>query len=189
MNIKSFKSGEKNMLFFLANSTFSGCWIKGYVSNLSLKHFQTLLQWICDLDVKYTDSVSKVSNIDTPAWATVSTVRVTVAHDSQVTLVLSQASDNQCNCTMTPIEDYKDSLSCWQPPYYIDFVILVIAVYIFFCLRALLTFCLHISFIFFRDCRSHFCWYSMLDTDVLPLISNSGVFLFILKLSVWCGFL
>ena len=71
----------------------------------------------------------EVLSIDTSAWATMSTVLATVQRDSQVTLALSEASDNQWPCTMTPMEDYEDSLSLCRAAYCIDFVILVIGLY------------------------------------------------------------
>lgn len=73
--------------------------------------------------------MSEVSSIDAPAWATMSTVLATVQRNRQVTMLLSEASDNQWPRTMTPMEDYKDSLSLCLSAYCIDFVILVIGLY------------------------------------------------------------
>lgn len=106
--------------------------MKGNTSQFSVlqeRNQQTICQWLCVLSVSVKDSGSmcEVSSIDTPAWATVCTVQVTVQHDSQVTLALSEASDNQWLRTMTPMEDYEDSLSLCRSAYCIDFVILVIA--------------------------------------------------------------
>ena len=67
--------------------------------------------WFCVVNIKDSDSMCEVSSIDTSAWATMSTVLATVQLDSQVTLALSEASNNQWPCTMTPMEDYEDSLS------------------------------------------------------------------------------
>ena len=71
----------------------------------------------------------EVSSIDADASATVSTVHITVQDDSQVTLTLAEASDNEWPRAVTPVEDYEDSLSLCQLTYCIDFVILVIGAY------------------------------------------------------------
>lgn len=65
----------------------------------------------------------------TPAWTTMSTVLASVQRDSQVTLAFSEASDNQWPRTMTPMEDYKDSLSLCRSAYCIDFLVPVIGLY------------------------------------------------------------
>lgn len=112
--------------------------------------------------------MSEASSIDTPAMATMSTVLATVLatvqRDSQVTLALSEASDNQWPRTMTPMEDYKDSLSLCQSAYCIDFVIPVIGLY--FCAVALLQFSFLVPFLFFKYCTA------LLLSNAKPGVSN-----------------
>ncbi len=70
----------------------------------------------------------EVSSIDQPDWTTMSTVLAPVQRDSQVTLKLSEDSDNQWFHTKTSMED---SLSLSRAAYCIDFVILVIGLYFY----------------------------------------------------------
>lgn len=85
-------------------------------------------------------SCSQFNNVNVSVWRfkywhtymytdIVSTFLGTPQCNSQVTLALSEASDNQWTCTMTPMEDYKNSLSLCRSAYCIDFVILVIGLY------------------------------------------------------------
>lgn len=85
--------------------------------------------WYNTNEINKNVSMCEVWSIDSPDWATPSTVLVTVQHDSRVTPVLSEPSDNRWPRTIPPMEDYEDLLSlCWSA-YYIDFVILVIGLY------------------------------------------------------------
>lgn len=116
----------------------------------------------------------EVSSIDTPAWATMRTVQVTVQHDSQVTLVLSEASDNQWLCTMTPMEDYEDSLSLCRSAYCIDFVILVIA-YLYFSARENSTSFLLVPLPLFLSVSAARCHLSRLWFNFITSFSNPPI--------------